>query len=104
MVGQTPDPTILLARFELLDNQYRSLRRMGIYALIFVVVMLVILTIAILQAKAGTGQGKGLVLRDENGRQRAGLIMVQGVPVLEFYDENGQVVAGLKMAKDERGL
>ena len=103
MPASSPDPPILLARLELLASQYRQLKRVGIVALVLVVVLLVIFAVGILKAQGG-GRPKDFVLRDDNGKRRAWLGMDQGTPKFEFYDENENPLAGLTMAKDEYGF
>ena len=105
MPEQPPEMMTLLARFEVLDNQYRQLRRYGIYALAFLLILIVILSIGLLQAKGAGPNPKELVVRDDKGTPRIWLGMAQGTPGLEFYDEDGKtILAGFKMARDEKGL
>ena len=102
MTGPTPDPSVWLGQLEALDGQYRSLRRMVIYLAVFTMVLLLLLLGAILRIRGE--QPKELILRDDHGKTRAWLGVAKGTPGLEFYDENGVVIAGLSMVKEQRGF
>lgn len=102
MAGQTPDPSMWLAQYEGLDSQYRSLKRMVMYLAVFTGILIVLLLVMVWRIRGE--QPKELVLRDDNGKPRAWLGVLKGTPGLEFYDENGVIIAGLSVAKEHRGL
>ena len=101
MAGPTPEPMTLLARLEVLDSRLRQARRVGIYALVFIVIALGLLTIGVVRSRE---EPRELYLRDEAGKPRAWLGMAKGEPGLEFYGEDGKVVVGFKITKDDTGL
>jgi hypothetical protein len=101
MSGPNPDSLNMLARLELLDGQVRRLRKVLTVVFIFFGIMLVLLALGVLLTRNQAGDRDTFVLRDEDGKRRAALVVAKGIPVLEFYDDGNNLLGGLKMAKEE---
>jgi len=120
MTTSTLDLTSIVIRLESLERQNQRLWKQNRWlkrAAAAVAVLIVLLTAAVgLLAVQARQKGKvletdRLVLRDENGKQRALLgidksVLVPEVskPGLFLYDEDGTARAGLFAAKDGSGL
>ena len=104
MPEPAPDVMNVLARLEVLNGELRTLRRLGVYCLIFLIILLGILAWGVVRLQGRSGERNEIALRDENGKQRLWLGVVKGSPGLEFYDENQKVIGGLKMTPEEKGL
>jgi hypothetical protein len=67
-------------------------------------IALVLLAIGLMGRPTGAGQTSDFFVRDGAGHVRARLGMVENAPALQFYDENGKVVAGLQVTKTDASL
>jgi hypothetical protein len=101
MSGPTPDSFNMLARLELLDGQVRRLKKVLTVVLILFGIVLLLLALGVLLTRSQVGDNDKFVLRDEDGKRRAALVVAKGIPILEFYDDGNNLLGGLKMAREE---
>jgi hypothetical protein len=99
---QTTDQAAILQRLDRLERQNRWMKRGG--AIVLVLAGAAALMGSQAPPNDRADDSKAFILRDQTGKERAGLTLAADGPVLRFFDDGGMERLRLGMFKDVPGF